>query len=119
MPVYDQNGNAIPEDKAVYQTATPGIVKMRVKEGDNPPVYASIAEIDGEKWAFFPTEEALREGKILAFAQTLGELPDRVQETLSGGVANALRTANALPSLALWVIGGIVILEIWQRFGKR
>ena len=115
MATYDQQGNVISEDIAVYPTADPDIVKMKVKPGQSLPVYSTLAEINGQAWAFFPTEKALAIGKVIAALDTVSELPTQIEQQFTELAKAAQDTVAGIPDALKLLIVAVVAYGFLTR----
>lgn len=113
---YDAQGNYVPDSVtidndtgAVEATLTPGIVREKIPEGQSASPMPSWADAsDGVYW-YGPTDAAIAEGKLIAAAQTLAEVPERVVDLFTNA-ANAVKTA--VPQIGVWVVIGLVAYAV-------
>ena len=112
-------GSAIPPNDAAIPTMDPNFVKVKVPADGTPPgdAVAYAKQPDGSLWAYIPTEQARRMGKIMAAVDTVVALPGQIADTAQ----NFIETT---PTLMRWIIIGIVgvaAIELLNRLpkGKR
>ena len=117
-------------DKAVYQTVDPQIAKIKLDPDEPLPDYArSEGVINGQRWAYFPTPDAILMGKFQAAVDTVSYIPQQVEQQLTdaarsvrGAVQDTFNSfSDPVKQTGLWVmigIGAIVAIEIYARTRK-
>ena len=110
MATYDESGNT------VYPTADPNIVKEHLQPGQTPPMYATtVPDGQGGEWAYYPTQTALRAGKVIAALDTISALPEQITDQIGSAVDAAREVTKSVPTILLIAGGLFVAFEVFMR----